>query len=75
MTASWPYRCIIALVSAALFVACVPSAAVARGNNIALCHAGIVDLLSFPEHIKNLRMTRYSKADIDGLIALQHRRV
>jgi hypothetical protein len=33
----------------------LPSAATADEMKIDLCHAGIVDLLSFPEHVNKLR--------------------
>jgi hypothetical protein len=38
-------------------------------EKIALCHAGVVDLLSFPEDVKRLRsLSRYSKEEIEGLV-------
>ena len=63
----------LALAGAAFFAA-APSAAVAEDMKIQLCYAGIVDLLSFPEHVKKLRgMTRYPKEYVDGLVAQQHK--
>jgi hypothetical protein len=52
----------------------LPSVAAAEGMKVTVCHAGIVDLLSFSAHVKKLRgMTRYSKEDIDGLIAQERK--
>ena len=51
----------------------VPSAAFA-GEKIPLCHAGVVDLLSFVDHVQKLRgMSRYSREDVDGLVAQQRK--
>jgi hypothetical protein len=50
------------------------SAASAEEMKIDLCHAGVVDLLSFPDHLNKLRgMTRYSREDIDGLVAQERK--
>jgi hypothetical protein len=39
------------------------------GEKIALCHAGVIKLLSFAEHVKTLRgMTRYDPEEVDKLV-------
>lgn len=74
MKRAWSHRYILSLACAAFLAALLPSAAPAEEKKIALCHAGIVDLPSFSEHVKKLRgMSRYSKDDIDGLVAQERK--
>jgi len=50
-----------------------PPAAFA-GAKLPLCHTGRVTLLPFGEHVQTLRrMSRYSREDIDGLVAQQRK--
>lgn len=66
-----PISCIFrwfAVGGALALLAAMPAAA--DGQKIALCHAGLIKLLGFEQHIKNLRgLNRYSKEQIDALIA------
>ena len=56
---------------AALAPASSPAAA---EEKIALCHAGVIKLMSFADHIKKLRAARrYEAADIDALIAKERK--
>ena len=50
--------------------ASVAAPAVADEQKIALCHAGLIKLAPFEQHIKNMRaLKRYSNEQIDELIA------
>jgi hypothetical protein len=56
------------LLIAAAYLACMAPAA--AEDRIALCHAGLIKLAPFAQHIKELRkQKRYEAADIDKLIA------
>ena len=59
------------LAAAASLVACVIAApAHADEQKIDLCHAGLIKLAPFEQHLKNMReLKRYSKEQIDELIA------
>ena len=72
-TSSCPQR-LITFACALFLAASLPFVASAKERKVALCHAGVVDLLSFSTHVKNLRgMSRYSHQDIDDLIVQQRK--
>jgi hypothetical protein len=58
----------VALMSLVTASLAIPSPVFA-GQKIALCHAGVIKLLSFAEHVKTLRgMTRYDPEEVDKLV-------
>jgi hypothetical protein len=58
------------LAAAALIASVTAAPARADQQKFALCHAGLVKLAPFEQHLKNMReLKRYSKEQIDELIA------
>jgi hypothetical protein len=66
--------CLFALFALAAFVSPPFLPEAPAEERIALCHAGLITLLPFDQHIKKLRSsTRYEPKVIDDLIAREHK--
>jgi hypothetical protein len=65
----------LSLTGRLLFAAALAvSSAAFADEKIAICHAGLIELTSFDQHIKNLRAARrYEAEEIDRLIAQQRK--